>query len=545
MTEADIALTHLAKRAGQLHSLPAVALKVLELTQQPQVDTRALKDCIENDPALTSKVLRVVNSAMFGLSREVSDLNQALTLLGIKPLKLLVLGFSLSDNFCAQLTGKLVSRYWRHTLTKAVAARELSESLWRISGDEPFLVALLQDLGLLVLLQDVGEPFAQFLEEHWTTHDELARLEKQAFGFNHRELTSRMLNTWGLPETLANGVLGGQHQDYTDAPPPQRALPHILELAELLADLLVERRPSALSQLLASESPHPLTTEQLRGLCGRLQERVESLADVFSLELPRGLDYNDVLVEAHAKLATLAEEVARELLMPGAAGGRGPQDSEVQVLHQVQHLAVALSAISRPPSADAVEHEPARPRAAAPRPAVAAPARPAQAETAVAVAEVDPVLLNWLATAVTACRQARLPLSLALIELDNRQRLEREQGELQMEKLLTQLGDVCRSLDARAMVCLQVRRTAFALVLPGWDRDQATDLSDQLLPRVREITVEEPDGQLAALSASVGMATVTLPPKNFVPQMLLDSASRCLAAAQRSGGNTLKSIGIY
>lgn len=545
MTEADIALTHLANRAGQLHSLPAVALQVLELTQQSQVDTRALKECIENDPALAGKVLRVVNSAMFGLSREVSDLNQALTLLGIKPLKLLVLGFSLSENFCAQTSGKLVSRYWRHTLTKAVAARELSESLWRIPGDEAFLVGLLQDLGLLVLLQDVGEPFAQFLEEHWTSYEELAQLEKQAFGFNHRELTSRLLHTWGLPEMLANGVLGDEHQDYTDAAPPQRALPHILQLAELLADLLVERRPSALSKLLASESPHPLSTEQLRGLCSRLQERVESLADVFSLELPRGLDYSDVLVEAHSKLASLAEEVAREMLMPGGSSGRGPQDAEHQLLHQVQHLAVALSAITRPGSAEAAEPEPPRPRVAPARPAPAAPARCAPAEAAVAVAEVDPVLLNWLATAVTACRQARLPLSLALIELDNRQRLEREQGELQMEKLAGQLGDVCRSLDARAMVCLQVRRTAFALVLPGWDRDQAADLSDQLLPRVRQITVEQPDGQLAALSASVGMATVTLPPKNFVPQVLLDSAARCLAAAQRSGGNTLKSIGIY
>ena len=71
-------------------------MKVLELTDDPRLDTRTLKECIENDPALTGKLLRVVNSSLFGLSREVSDLNQALALLGTKPLKLLVLGFSLA-----------------------------------------------------------------------------------------------------------------------------------------------------------------------------------------------------------------------------------------------------------------------------------------------------------------------------------------------------------------------------------------------------------------------------------------------------------------
>ena len=88
-------LDQLVERAGSLFSLPAVAVEVLELTAQPRIDTRALKACVERDPALTGRLLRVVNSSLFGLSREVTDLNQALALLGVKPLKLLVLGFSL------------------------------------------------------------------------------------------------------------------------------------------------------------------------------------------------------------------------------------------------------------------------------------------------------------------------------------------------------------------------------------------------------------------------------------------------------------------
>ena len=115
MNDPTATLDRLVGRAEQLYSLPAVAMEVLQLTDNPQVDTRALKECIENDPALTGKILRVVNSSLFGLSREVSDLNQALALLGTKPLKLLVLGFSLPSGLYAGIEARTLGRYWRRT----------------------------------------------------------------------------------------------------------------------------------------------------------------------------------------------------------------------------------------------------------------------------------------------------------------------------------------------------------------------------------------------------------------------------------------------
>ena len=65
MTETESILDQLSARSGQLYSLPGVAMEVLQLTRDPQVDTRALKECIENDPAITGRVLRVVNSSLF------------------------------------------------------------------------------------------------------------------------------------------------------------------------------------------------------------------------------------------------------------------------------------------------------------------------------------------------------------------------------------------------------------------------------------------------------------------------------------------------
>jgi len=95
MNDVSSRVEQIAARATALYSRPTVALEIVQLTSEPQVDAHRLKECLEQDPALVCKILRVVNSSFFGLRREVVDLNQALALLGIKPLKLLVLGGSL------------------------------------------------------------------------------------------------------------------------------------------------------------------------------------------------------------------------------------------------------------------------------------------------------------------------------------------------------------------------------------------------------------------------------------------------------------------
>jgi HD-like signal output (HDOD) protein/GGDEF domain-containing protein len=554
---AKLAVEHLAKRVGQLYSLPAVALEVLELTQQPQVDIRALKECIENDPALTGKVLRVVNSALFGLSREVSDLNHALTLLGVKPLKLLVLGFSLSDAIFSRLSGRCIERYWRHTLTKAVAARELSESLWRIPGDDAFLVALLQDLGLLVLLQDLGESFADFLERVWLADGDLLRLERESLGFDHRELTARLLANWGLPSVLVSGILADRNeQEFADKLPAQQALPHVLRLAELMADLLAERRPRALERLLAAEAHLSLSHEQLHALTGRLQTKVHALADVFSLHLPEGQDYRDVLAEAHSRLSSVAEEAAEELI---SGRSRRVHEIDTELERSLLSQAVELTAEMRRSLAQSAANltegaEPeatpvARPQPRTPKPApapkVKAATRNENPDVVDGSLDNDPMLMELLSTAVAACRHSRAPLSLALVEIDQFARIEREQGQLQARQIVQRVGAACSELGGSAGLCRQVRPTRFAIVLPGWDRHEASEFHQLLQLALQDVVIEEADGRYSPIRLSVGLAAVTLPPKNFEPLSLLESATRCLGAVRRSGGATLKSIGIY
>ena len=237
----------------QLYSLPAVAMEVLQLTNDPEIDTRALEKCIERDPALTGKILRVVNSSLFGLHGTVCDLNQALTLLGCKPLKLLVLGFSLPTRLFDGLEAEILGQYWRRTLIKSVAGREVGESLFLVPGDEAFIAGLLQDLGVLLLIQELGEPYARFLRSVTAEGRDLAALEIEAMGFEHTALSAELLSRWGLPETLVEAVAWPATNRHRPIPPwEQPLLPQILHVAELVAQLLADERPDALAKLLAA-----------------------------------------------------------------------------------------------------------------------------------------------------------------------------------------------------------------------------------------------------------------------------------------------------
>ena len=347
MNDPTATLDRLVGRAEQLYSLPAVAMEVLHLTDNPQVDTRALKECIENDPALTGKILRVVNSSLFGLSREVSDLNQALALLGTKPLKLLVLGFSLPSGLYAGIEARTLGRYWRRTLTKAVAGRELAERLWHVPGDDAFIAGLLQDVGILLLLQQLGQPYAQFLDRVLDHGLDLDALEAKAMGFTHTALSAKLLARWHLPQNLVEAVAADPQQPAADATTGRSAPAQILHLAELVARLLADGQTGVLARLLElARDYRNLPEDQLQALLVDLEEKVCQLASVLSLQLPEGVQYADILAEAQRQLANVASQAAEELLR-GSPGEEAPP-AEGPLHGELEALAEAVQAAAGP-----------------------------------------------------------------------------------------------------------------------------------------------------------------------------------------------------
>ncbi len=570
MTAPSPLIETLVNRARELFSLPRVAMDVLELTKDPKVDARLLKDCIENDPALTSKLLRVVNSSLFGLSGEVSDLNQALALLGVKPLKLLVLGFSLPDGLFTGIAGDLLRRYWQHTLTKAVAAREICQTLWKVSGDEAFLCGLLQDIGQLVLIQDLGKPYVTFLRKMQDEEPDLLRLETRALGFDHTELTSRLLAHWNLPRDLVEAIARPRSADAIDRLPPEKQpVTQILHLAELIAQLVADAHTVVLPELLdAGRRYRGLTPTQLESLIDRLQAKVEQLAEVLTLTLPDDKDYREVLVQAHLLLATIAADAAGDLLRDRAASDQSGSDpltesDEVRALADAAKSYVALTQETagdrQVGDAQAGDGQVRRSDAAIQSGEGASVASPAAAEIALddgqasagdsaalqprRAIEDDPVLLGRVTSAVAAARRERQPLSLLLVELDGGDDWVFTLGLERSQHLFGLVESACRNIDHEDAECTEIGDARFALMLPRCERHAAVELGNRLLGVLRSLL--EGHGGKVAPTLNAGVASVALPPKNFPPGELIASAGRCLYAARSAGGDSLKSLEIF
>ena len=138
-------------RCGTLPSMSAVAIQVLELAREPDVHLRDLAQILSRDPALAAKVLRMANSPLYGGRRVAQNLRQALNILGLNATITLALSFSLSPAVERSRGGLDVDRFWRRAVASALAARLLGEERKLRSGEELFLAALLQDIGMLAL----------------------------------------------------------------------------------------------------------------------------------------------------------------------------------------------------------------------------------------------------------------------------------------------------------------------------------------------------------------------------------------------------------
>ncbi|MEX0876665.1 MAG: HDOD domain-containing protein, partial [Phycisphaerales bacterium] len=144
-----------------LPSLPSVASRVLELTSDPDVKMDELAEEIRYDQGIAAKILRTVNSSFFGLRRRCSSIDHALVMLGLGPVKSLVLGFSLVSSLKAEDGDAFCyPEYWKRSLTTAVASKYAAEMAGnKLILDEAFLAGLFQDIGMIAMHRTIGDNY--------------------------------------------------------------------------------------------------------------------------------------------------------------------------------------------------------------------------------------------------------------------------------------------------------------------------------------------------------------------------------------------------
>lgn len=192
----------------ELSSLPQTLAEVLRVIQDDNASAHDLAEVIMRDPALTAKLLRVVNSPFYGMSREVTTLSQAVVTLGMRAVSALVLSTSVYD-----MSGECQSsidrvRFWRHSLEVAIASRLIADAIRYPRREEAFIAGLLHDLGLLVLEKSFEDKFASVWSQA-SSCEELVELEENSWGTNHARVGQFLLEQWRIPVIICEAV--GQH----------------------------------------------------------------------------------------------------------------------------------------------------------------------------------------------------------------------------------------------------------------------------------------------------------------------------------------------
>ncbi len=227
----------------RLPSLPAVAVKVIELTKDDDVAMSELASTIQNDQALAAKVLRTVNSSFYGLRQRVSSIQQAIVILGLSAVKTLALGFSLVSAIEDSDTGEFDhAGYWRRALLTGVSARSIATSTRGESPEECFLGGLLQDVGMIALQQAMPKRYAQVLAQAGPDHRALAKTELAELEVQHPDIGAMLAERWKLPTTLMLPIK--YHERPTAAPSEHLDIVRAVGLGNLAADVMTSEEPA-------------------------------------------------------------------------------------------------------------------------------------------------------------------------------------------------------------------------------------------------------------------------------------------------------------
>lgn len=209
----QLTLAKLMMKINELPFLPSVTCRVVELTEDPKTTTAQLSDVISQDQVLVSKVLKMVNSAYYGLPRRIASVNEAVTILGLDTLKTLVIGASVYSaiNETSQRSGFKQESLWRHSAASAAAARILAMKLGINQNEHAFVAGLLHDIGKIIILLFFPEDYHLIIGNAEAANKSVYETEKEVLKLTHADVGKIVAQKWGFPGILVDTI--GNHHD--------------------------------------------------------------------------------------------------------------------------------------------------------------------------------------------------------------------------------------------------------------------------------------------------------------------------------------------
>ena len=444
---------------------PGIAIRILELGRDPDVDLSGLARLLARDPALASRILRASNSALYGQRRRSDNLRQAMVVIGLNATMTLALTFSLGDLLNKESSaGRGIGHYWRRALIAATAGPLINALQDRHQHEETVLAALLNDIGVLAFDAALSEEYRPILAQA-TNHDGLLRLEREQLGSDHGEAGSWLMRHWKLPERIALVASAAHDPLSTQIAADCRPLVKTVAVAGKIADLFLDE-----------------------GCEGSVHRLAQSASRLIGLE---GEPLQDVIASVSEILPEVASLYDTEIITPSQAVGITDQAREILAarnLHLIQRMELQHQ------RAQDLEETNRDLRDSANR-------------------DVLTGLYNrrhfdeMLETEFVLSSENGWPMTIAFIDLDHFKTVNDTYGHLVGDAVLSGVaGLLTASLRKRDFV-MRYGGDEFVAILPGTGVEAAQSVFERVRHALLELEFQNTDGIAFSVTLSIGLAS--------------------------------------
>ena len=228
----------LIEKFKKIRTLPHIVTRLVQLVNDEESTLQDFEEVIRLDPALVARLLTLVNSSYFGLTRKVDSISRAVALLGMKNLH----NIAVTDAIQGMLrshsgtTEFSPQRLWLHSAASGICCKMIAERIFSINGDDAYLCGILHDIGLIVALEADQDAFLQLIEQLAPNAPPIIEIERQLFQTDHCEVGYILAKDWRIPDPIAEAIRD-HHLGTSQAISPQSPT-GILQMSEYIIQQL-------------------------------------------------------------------------------------------------------------------------------------------------------------------------------------------------------------------------------------------------------------------------------------------------------------------
>jgi len=496
MPPIDPALKRRITHCAGLPSPPAVALRIIDLGEDPFANLEQVAEVIRIDPALAARILRMANSPMYARRHPAETLQQAVMRIGLSGTLSLALSFSMVTASRGANSQRLdLNRFWVRGVATACAAKQICAQVDRGQSDQAFLAGLFADIGTLVL-DKVAPDLYQGLDPATQTHAALTAAEIDQLGCDHTLVGAYILGRWKLPAELVQAVAhshGGQTDESQDATLLSRCVTLAGHIAALCIGDATDQQTLQAAQM--AQEMFAIDSDGFSELTAQTTEMSREMADDFGIDLSDGL-----LLEGIA-------EQAKEILLL----------RNLDSIRQSEALKSANASLET--RTEVLEHE-------ASRDGLTGTFNRSHFDSA-------------LKAAFAEAQRSGLPLAIAFVDLDRFKQVNDTYGHQVGDAVLQHSAGLLNGLSRPQDCVARYGGEEFVLILPNTDASTAIAHCEQLLKVTRNSPVILGSGHPLHVTASIGLS-IHGGDTHFSSAMeLVQAADTAMYQAKHSGRDRL------